>query len=244
MTAFVNTNMRILVGSGDLAGFASSAEVMVEQDEVDITPLNAGGWRQVIGGLSRHMLSVQGFQSFSAAGPDALVGGTTVGRQAFSVCPQNAGDTIADPCYIGQGWDFTYTPLTGSVGQAAGFNVTFNGDSRPARAQVLHPLAARTATGNGTVTTFTNPGSTQALGASFHVTSVTGSGSIVFTVQTDDAAGFSSPTTRITSQSFTAGGSQFAAAAVGAFSGETHIRTAWTITGFTSVTFFVAAGAA
>ena len=45
----------------------------------------------------------------------------------------------------------------------------------------------------------------------------------------------------ITSQSFTATGAQFTSLA-GALTGETHIRTQWTITGFTSVTFAVAAG--
>jgi hypothetical protein len=244
MTVFVNTEYRIMAGAGDIAGFANQIELMVEQNELDFTTLNSGGWFVAGGGLVRHSLNVSGLQSFAADGVDALIGGPTVGRQAFTVCPRNFGNTLADPCYLGHGWDFGFTPLSGSVGEVAGFSTTWTGDNRLARGQVLHPLAARTSTANGTTTTFTNPTATQALAASFHVTSVSGAGSIVFTVQTDDNSGMSSAVTRITSQSFTGTGSEFARLAPGAFSGETHIRTAWTITGFTSVTFLVAAGVA
>lgn len=244
MTVFVNTEYRIMVGAGDIAGFARQVDLMVEQAELDVTPLNSGGFYQYTGGLVRHMVNVQGMQSFAATGPDALIGGPDVARSAFTLCPRNFGDAVADPAYLGHGWDFSLTPLSGAVGEVAGFSTTFNGDNRLARGVVLAPLAARTTTGSGTATALASPSATQSLAASFHVTSVSGTGSIVFTVQTDDAVGFPSATTRITSQSFTGVGAQYARTAVGAYSGETHVRAGWTITGFTSVTFFVAAGLA
>lgn len=244
MTQFVNTEYRIMAGAGDIAGFARQIDVMVEQSELDITPLNAGGFFQYTGGLVRHMINVQGMQSFAANGPDALIGGPDVARSAITVCPRNFGDAVADPAYFGHGWDFSLTPLTGAVGEVAGFSTAFTGDNRLARGIVLAPLAARTATGTGTATALASPSAAQSLAASFHVTSVSGTGSIVFTVQTDDAVGFPSATTRITSQSFTGAGAQYARTAVGAYSAETHVRAGWTITGFTSVTFFVAAGLA
>jgi hypothetical protein len=101
-----------------------------------------------------------------------------------------------------------------------------------------------TATGSGTATTFTTPVAGQGIWASFHVTSVTGTGTITFTIQTDDNSGFSSSTTRLTATAMAAVGGQFATAATGALAGETHIRVGYAISGFTSVTFFAAAGVA
>lgn len=242
MSVFVNSDFRIMVDTADAAGFANSLELMVEQEEVEVTPLNAGGYRQFIGGLARHMVNVDGYQSFATTGPDAVFGGVTAPRSVLSVCPHNFGDAVGDPAYIGQAFDLSYTALSGQVGQAAAFSAGWTGDNRAARGVVLHPLAARTATGNGTTVAFANPSATQGLAASFHVTSVSGSGSVVFRVQTDDSSGMSSPALRITSQSFTAVGAQFSRLAPGTYSSETHARVTWTISGFTSVTFFVAVG--
>jgi hypothetical protein len=121
------------------------------------------------------------------------------------------------------------------------FGFGWTGDAQMVRGQMLHPAAARTATGSGTTTTFTAPTATQSLYAAFHVLSVTGAGTITFTIQTDDNSGMTSATTRITSSAFAAVGHQFASLA-GALTGETHIRVGYTIAGFTSVTFAVAAG--
>jgi hypothetical protein len=61
------------------------------------------------------------------------------------------------------------------------------------------------------------------------------------TVQTDDNAGFTSSTTRITSTAFAAIGHQFTSLA-GALAGETHVRLGWTIAGFSSCVFSAAVG--
>ena len=105
----------------------------------------------------------------------------------------------------------------------------------------MHPSAARTASGNGSAVAFTAPTATQTLYAQWHLLAVSGTGSVVFTIQTDDNAGFTTPTTRITSSSLTAVGAG-AGTLAGALTGETHIRVAYTITGFTSATFVVSAG--
>lgn len=243
MPAFVNANMDIFVDSIDIAGFASQAQFDSVADQVEVTTLSSN-WRQYIPGVNTHSLSVTGYQDFDATAVDQLLTGTGTGQNVVTFCPTNSASAVADPAFMFTGRTATRTPLSGSIGDAAGFTMEWNGDGRAVRGQVLHPSAARTTTASGTATTFTTPTTGQSIWATFHVLALSGTSTptITFTIQTDDNVGFSSPTTRITSSAFTAIGSQFASVA-GPFAGETHIRVAWTISGTTpSMTFFVAAG--
>jgi hypothetical protein len=242
MAVYSNTNMALYVDGIVVSGFAKRVEHTATVDVLDVTTVDSVGWRKKVPGLGMHSLAVDGFADFDATtGLDPFLQGTGTGQNAVTFAPINGGAAIADVAYLFTGRTTSRTPLTGSVGEAAGFAALWAGDGRTVRGQVIHPVAARTTTANGTATTFTAPTATQSLWASFHVVSVSGAGTITFTVQTDDNAGMTTPTTRITSNGFTAVGGQVASLA-GALTGETHIRVNWTIAGFTSVTFAVAAG--
>jgi hypothetical protein len=243
MPVFAATNVSAIVDTLDIAGFANQLTVEATAEELDVTTLASGGWRHKIPGLRTFTVTADGFQDFDAIGVDPAFPATTLGGlDTFSVAPQSTG-TAGDVAFIGQGRLLNATPLSGAVGDAAGFSLGWSGTDVVVRGRMLHPTAARTATGTGTIQAFTFPTATQRLYATFHVLSVSGTGSIVFTVQSDDAVGFPSATTRITSQTFTAVGHQLASVA-GAITGETHIRPGWTITGFTSVTFAIGVGVA
>jgi hypothetical protein len=244
MAAYVNANMSILVDTLDIAGFASQAQFNSVADSLEMTTLNSNGWRQYMPGMNSHTLNVSGYQDVGATGVDQLFTGTGTGQNVVTFCPLNGGAAVADPAFMFAGRTTTRTPLSGSIGDAAAFTLDWAGDGRAVRGQVLHPLAARTATASGTAATFTTPITGQSIWATFHVLALSGTASptITFTIQTDDNSGFSSATTRLTSNAFTAIGSQFTSVA-GPFAGETHIRVAWTISGTTpSMTFLVAAG--
>ena len=241
MAVFALTNVGILIDSLALTGFANELSLEATADEQDYTTFASGGWRTKKPGLATFMADVKGFQDYAVTGVDPTFPVSAFGGfNTITVAP-TGGAAVADPCFIGRGLLNQYTPLTGAVGDPANFDFGWTGDAQLVRAQMLHPTAARTATGNGTTTTFTAPTASQTLYASFHVLAVSGAGSIVFTVQTDDNSGMTTPTTRITSSSFTAVGGGIGSLA-GSLAGETHIRVQWTITGFTSVTFAVAAG--
>jgi hypothetical protein len=209
-------------------------------EELDVTTFGSGGFRQKAVGLREHMFSVDGFQDYAATGVDAFFGNTLGGLSTVTVGPNGAA-TAGDRAYFGTGRLFSSTPLTGDVGQPGTFSFGFSGDGPLVRGVYLHPQAARTSTGNGTAVALAGPTATQRLYANFHVLSVTGTGTITFTVATDDAVGMASPTTRITSTAFAAVGHEQRSVA-GAFASETHARVTWTISGFTSCTFVVAAG--
>lgn len=243
MAVYANTAVSAVIDALEIAAFARTVTLDASADEIDVTTLASAGWRQKICGLKTFTASVEGFQDFAATGVDPVFGASGLtGLDTFTIAPQSTG-TVGDVAFIGQGRLTGNVPLTGAVGDAGAFSLNWAGTNVVARGSVLHPSAARTATGSGTALAFTFPVTGQRLYATFHVLSVTGTGSIVFTVQSDNAVGFPSATTQITSQSFTGTGHQLASVA-GPIAGETHIRTGWTITGFTSVTFVVAAAVA
>ena len=244
MAVYANTNMELLVDGFAIEGFANSATMDVQVDELDVTTLGSAGWRQKITGLATHTIAVSGFQDYALTGVDPTLTGTGTGQNVVTFCPINGGAAVTDPAFFGAGRTTTRTPISGAVGDAAAFTFDWAGNGRLVRGQVLHPIAARTVTGSGTAATFTTPVAGQGIWASFHVTSVTGTGTITFTIQTDDNSGFSSSTTRLTATAMAAVGGQFATSATGALAGETHIRVGYAISGFTSVTFFAAAGVA
>jgi hypothetical protein len=241
MAVYSMTSVGIFVDGYAVHGNANQLDLSATADTLDFTTFSSGGWKIRKPGLATHSLSVDGFQDYATTGVDPVFPVSSIGGfQTFTVAP-TGGATVADPAFIGQGLLNTYTPLTGAVGDPAMFNFGWTGSAQLVRAQMLHPSAARTTTGSGTATTFTTPTATQTLYASFHVLSVTGAGTITFTIQTDDAVGFPSPVTRITSSAFAAVGGGFGSLA-GALAGETHIRAGWTVAGFSSVTFAIAAG--
>lgn len=242
MAVFTNANVRLLVDTFDLAGFASVAEIEALIAEHDVSVMGGGGWRRTVPGLAKHTLNVQGFQDFAVGSVDETFPATGTGTNTYTFCPTNFGDAVTDPCFMSTGFTNTRNPLTGAIGDPAGFTLNWSGSGRTARGQILHPATAETATGSGTAATFTTPVAGQAIHATFHVLAKTGSGTITFTIQTDNAVGFPSATTQITSSGFTAVGAEMKSSAIGALAGETHIRVGWVISGFSSVTFLVAAG--
>ena len=242
MAAFALTQVHIAANELLMAPFANQVEINAESDAVDVTTFSSGGYKQSITGLGMFSVNISGFQDFVAPAPGTVFPASTTTDGALSTFTVSApGDTVGNVAYFGTARVMSITELSGAVGEAAGFAVNMTGNNRLVRGQMLHPSAARTATGNGTATAFTTPLATQSLHAAFHVHSVTGSGTITFTVQTDDNSGMTTPVTRITSTGFTAVGHEFKSLA-GALAGETHIRVVYTISGFTSVTFSVAAG--
>ena len=233
--------MAIAVNDLQLAGFVNAAEVTTSADTKDVTTFGSAGHRQYVVGLASFMLKTSGFQDQIAPSPASAFNSSSIGTvDSFTV--SIPGTAVADPAYIGTAVD-TKISNPATVGEVAPFTIDWSGTGRIVRGQLLHPAAARTATGNGTATPFVTPTATQSLWASFHVHSVTGAGTITFTVQTDDNVAMTTPATRITSTAFGAIGGDVRSLA-GALAAETHIRVVYTIVGFTSVTFTAAAGTA
>lgn len=246
MAVFALTDLHIAVDELNLSCFANQVDVMADADELDVTTFCGGGYRQKVTGLASLTVNASGFQDYVSPAPGTVFDASTdlvspgVTR-TFTVAPE--GDTVGNVAYFGTSKTTSLSELSGSVGEVAAFTLNTTGVSRLVRGQMLHPVSAETATGTGTAVAFTTPTATESLYAAFHIHSVTGSGSIVVAVQTDDNADMTSAVTRISSTSFTAVGHELKSLA-GALAGETHVRVSWTIAGFTSVTFSAAVGVA
>jgi hypothetical protein len=240
MAVYANTNLALYADGNILQGFVHEASIGAQVDVLDFTTFAAGAWKTKKPGLVSYTAEAKGFQDLAATGLDPFINSTTLGSVQTVTLAPTGGVAVGDPAFSGSGVLKLVTPVTGAVGQPAGVQLGWDGTSQLVRTIMLHPSAARTTTANGTATALTAPVAGQSLYAGFHVQSVSGAGSIVFTVQTDTLIGMGSATTRITSQSFTAVGGQFTSIA-GPYTGN-FARVSWTITGFTSVTFAVTAG--
>lgn len=241
MAVFTMTNCEIIVDGFAITGFTNQLDFNVQADSQDFTTFASGGWRTIKPSLQMGAITASGFTDTATTGIEPQYPITGFGNVDYVTVAPTGGATAGDICYFTQGVLNQYTPLAGAVGDPATFNLGWQSATPVVRGLRLHPSAARTASGNGTAVAFTAPTATQTLYAQFHLLAVSGTGSVVFTIQTDDNAGFTTPTTRITSTSMTAVGAS-AANLAGALTGETHIRTSYTITGFTSATFVVSAG--
>lgn len=160
-----------------------------------------------------------------------------------TVCPTTGAD--GEGAFLFRAVHSEYAP-GGSVGDLYAFSVSMAGsDGAPlVRATVLHPATAQTATGTGTIRQLGAVVAPQNVYGALHVIAASGAGrTLNVTVQSAAAAGFASPTARLTFAQQTAAGSDWQSAA-GPVT-DTFYRVAYTIGGTTpSFTFIVAVGIA
>lgn len=247
MTVYVNTAVRFVANTTALSSWVDELTVNATCDIRRRTPIGGtGGWRRARYGLKQFNITAKGMADLATDGTDAAFPATALGtaQDVLTVMPIGDGATLADPAFLGLGRSMSIMPFGGPVGEESSMSIDWAGDGRLARGVILHPSAARTSTGSGTAVALAGPTADQSIFANFHVTSVSGSGTITFTIETDDASNFASSTTRITSSAFAAVGAEQKSATPGDISTETHFRVGWTISGFTSVTFEVAVAVA
>lgn len=244
MATFVGLANRIYLAHLDLSGLAEQVNfgdlTRVMQPS---TTFNDGGYKCVLPGLISGNAMVGGFQDWAADVLDDEISIGQLGAQyPFTVIPNPTGTVaVADPCWLSRGLVGNVKPFDGAKGDMARFELGLNYDTAIVQAKVLHPLAARTADGNGTAVAMTGPTAAQKLWAAIHVTAYSGFTNVVFIVESDNASNFPSTTTRITFATVTGTTYEFASVA-GSFSSETHVRVSWDVTGSGSVSFVAAAG--
>jgi len=194
------------IWSGPYALAAKTKEVSLDYscDEKDVTSLVDS---TVISfpGLMKVSASIKGFTDhgtvtasahyidpimFAAIGEETGVGLTMA---------IDGGDS-GDICFFFTPNRMKYSPISGSVGDIHEFEVSAsNASGRLVRGKVALPSGSVSgASGNGTGYQLGALSATQKLYAALHVFDVSSGGSVVFKVQSDDNAGFTTPTDRIT----------------------------------------------
>lgn len=244
MASFTGLSNRIYLAHLDLSGVVNNVDFgALAREMKDSTTFNDGGFGCVKPGLISGQAKISGFQDWATDVLDDDISVAQLGSQyAFTVIPNPTGTvTAADTCWMSRGLIGEEQPMTGAKGDMAGFELGVPYDTAIVQSKVLAPKAAVTVDTTGTAVAMTGPTAAQRLYAVLHVFAYSSFTNVVFTIQTDDAVGFPSQTTRITFATVTGVTSEFASVA-GNFSAETHVRVFADVTGAGSITYACAAG--
>lgn len=238
MGKFVLLDARLFAPGADLSGASNKIELTSEIEDKETTNYRSAGWKEVLGGLGSAEIAAEGQWE---AGDPSLVDDSSWtdlgGRGPYTVCPTDS--TVGALAYITSGMRADYT-IGEAVGEVAPWTSTVKSGWPLVRGQIAHPPGtARTATGSGTALNLGAIATRQRLYAAVHVLSASGTTpSITVTVESDDAAGMATPTTRLTFDAATAAGGQILRTDGTAIT-DTHYRVGWVVTG-TSPSFMFA----
>lgn len=243
MAAFALTDVDLLAAGLDLSCFSSQLNVSITGSELESATFCSGAWSVPIVGMRSTAITASGPADMATAtaaqtsAVDEILAVTIGDTYALSALP--IGGTEGNVAYFTQGILTARDPISGSVGELATHQVTFAGNSPMVRG-VLASQATVTATGNGTGHLLGAITSAQRMYAAVHVLTAGGTSTPTLTckVQSDDNAGFTSATDRLTFTNFTAKGGQFGSV-TGAVT-DTYWRFAFTVSG-TSPSFQVRA---
>jgi hypothetical protein len=236
---FVLLDARLFAPGADLSGASNKIELSSEIEDKDTTNYRSGGWNEVIGGLGSAEISGEGqWEAGDPSKVDDASWATLGGVGPYTVCP--ADSVVGALAYITSGMRADYT-VGDAVGEIAPWSGTVKSSWPLVRGQIAHPPGlARTATGTGTALQLGAIPAGKRLYAALHVLSVAGTTpSITARIETDDAAGFTTPSTLLTFGAATAPGGQILRGDGTAVT-DTYYRVAWTISGGGSPSFMFA----
>lgn len=245
MALHYNTDIVLCDGPMNIAGYAKSARFETDCAELDTTSIGStDGYVTLIAGLKSGMVDVSLMAEHTNGGLDdvqwAQFGAAGIPKSI------TIGSADGSPAYLMNGIALSYQPFGGEAGQLSMASVKGRSASSPViRGKALHPYAtARSSSSTGTGRQLGTVGASQKLYAALHVLSSTGTTpSLTVKVQSDDNAGFTSATDRITFTAETDATAHYQWDSVAGAITDDYWRVSYTITGTgPSFTFLVAAG--
>lgn len=125
MAKTVITSRYVSLNGTDISSSLSGASLEITVEEVDKTSLGSAGWREVAAGLKSGSVTLNFQQDFGASGVDATLY-PLIGTEGTVVIRPTSGSVSAtNPAYTATVLVSQYTPIAGSVGDLATFDVTF-----------------------------------------------------------------------------------------------------------------------
>lgn len=244
-------DVRLFAGGVDLSGNSNKVEIEDSMEVKNATNFRSGGARQVLAGLEEVAITAEG--QWEAGDPTA--GAHKPDDQFWAsrrvvepISAAAAGDSDLSgggAMYLTQAVRSKYN-LLGDIGEVIPWSSDWAGSWPAVRGLCAHPSGVpRTATGTGTGYLLGAIPDGKALYATLHVLSIVGTATPTITVaiESDDASGFPSPTTRATFAAATLKGGE-AVKVTGPLT-DTWWRAKWTISGTApSFLFLVAFGIA
>jgi len=237
MATFVQTDVQWWLDEFDLSSDFNAVSLATDAELVDDT-VYGDDTRSMAGGLGTVRLEGEGHMQATVDG--RLWSTVGIADTVVSIGPVDGTET--SPAYFAQLLTAEYTPLTGSVGDMAAFRVSGEGrgGGGVVSGQIFINRSSITSSSNsGTAVQLGAVSASQSVYASLHALSVSG-GTLDVTVESDDAIGMASATTRITFTQVTAVGSEFKSTA-GAITDD-YWRVDFTVGGGGTFAFVVCVG--
>lgn len=222
MTSFALVDATTWVHGYDFTTDMNRIGLNISVQELDSTTFGGGGYRSRIGGLRDVTAELGGFwQSATSAAvdPQAFPDLGTADR----VVTMTPTGVAASTAYMFQAGKFTYQ-LFGPIGEIAPFSLGMSGTNGVGVVRGQVAAAKQNVSGTGVLGSIVNLGTisaSQFLYATFFVFSA--GTTITVQLQSDDSAGFATPTTRATIGPLTTTGGTWATRTAGPLS-ETHYR--------------------
>lgn len=225
-------------GAFDLAAYARSLVLDYGADLQDDTRI-ADTVRKRVSGVKTCGFSFETVLDSTIESPiNAVIGnGQAAGINDVPLTVAPGGTDFGDLAYHVRTRIASYTPIAGSHGDAGKINVAGFGD--PLVRGVILYNGIITSTFNGSVYDFGSIPSDRTAYVAVHITSLTGSGTVTYALESDTESAFTAPTTTVTTLAVT-GVPAFRIGSGAA--NERYWRIAATVTGTPSATTVVAFG--
>ena len=224
-----------IYGAGyDFTGDTNDVKLAMDAATLDRTTFGSGSWREVAGGAKSHVLDVAGFWQAGTASVDVESFndlGTT--NRVFTIGAADTENTLA---YMFRSAKMRYQALDGGYGELAKFALGASGTDGQGVIRGKLAKAKANVSGTGATGTGLQLGAVAAdefLYATFHVFSA--GTTITVVVESDDNAGFSSATTRITFGPITTAGGTWGTRVAGAITDDYYRLRITAITGTFSI---------
>ncbi|MGI5493882.1 hypothetical protein [Microtetraspora malaysiensis] len=231
MSAFTLTDCTVFIGGYDFTGDSNKVSLKTDVEDKETTVFGSGGWKSRTGGLKDVSFDTEGYWQSAAAGPAVdpeAFSSLGVADRVATVTPTGiAGETA----YFFQGGTFGYE-MFGQVGDVTPFTLATKATGRQGliRGQLAKAKGLVSAVGAvGSGLQLGAVGAGQFLYAVVHVFSA--GSTITLKVESDDNAGFSSPTDRITLAPITVAGGTWAVRLPGPITDTYYRVNATAITG-------------
>jgi hypothetical protein len=227
MAPLVLTNAKILMGGYNLSGYSNNVALNSEVEMLDDTVFGTSGTRSNKPGLKNITFTAGMF--WDTALDAMMFGRIGATSEVISCAPE--GNVEGDTSYLFKAFQGVYNPMGGGVGEIMRGDLDGKAAGVPLVRGYLMATGAKVASGNGTGGLYGAVSATQRIYSALHVVAISGSAvpTITCIIESDDAAGFATPTTRLTHDAMIAIGSNWKEAA-GPIT-DTYWRAKWTVSG-------------
>lgn len=244
MATFVGVHNKVYVGHVDMTCHTQTINFGdLTRTMVPATTFCDAGYTAVKPGLITGTAAITGLQDFAASTLDSEFSVDQLGSQyPITVVPNPTGTvSVGDAAWLSRGVLAKVNPLDGAKGDMAKVMLELPYDAAIPQGYVAHTMDAVTTSASDSGINVTGPTTGQSLYAGLHVSAYSGFDSASIEVESDDAVGFGSATSRITFTTVTGTTSEWSSVA-GDLSTETYWRVKYTLNGSGSITFAVAIG--